>query len=176
MPFQDISIKRKVMSVNMLTSITALVLTAAAFMLYDWFSYRENLVSHLLTTASIVSDYNTGTLIFQDEESAQQSLNALKTEPHIVAAALYDDQGNIYVRYPVSKPLSTFPASPGKLGHHFEGGNLVIFQPSIQGEKRAGTLYLKSDLRGLYQRLRRYGGISSLVLISSIFLALLIST
>ena len=53
MAFQDLPIKRKVMAVIMLTSVSVLVLTAAAFMVYDSVSYRQTMVRSLSTTGSI---------------------------------------------------------------------------------------------------------------------------
>ena len=44
MGFQDQSIKRKTLAVIMLTSVVVLLLTAAAFTVYDLVTYRQNLV------------------------------------------------------------------------------------------------------------------------------------
>src|SRR5690349_25165793 len=126
MPFQNLPIKRKVTLVIMLTSVTVLLLTVAAFMFYDWISYRQNTVLRLSTTASIVADSSTAALLFQDEETAQQLLNALHAESQIIEAALYDDQGKLYVRYPTNRPVNAFPAAPGKPGHSFEDRKSVV--------------------------------------------------
>ena len=176
MAFQDFPIKAKVNAVIMLTCVTVLLLTVVAFVVYDLISFRENLRRSMTTTASMVADQSTASLMFQDEEGAQELLNALHFETQIIAAALYDEQGNLYVHFPVSLSTNAFPASPGESGSKFEAGNLVIFQPSVQNDKRVGTVYLKSDLRGLYQRLRRYGSIAGIVLASSILFALILST
>src|SRR5689334_16096374 len=111
MAFQDLPIKRKVTLVIMLTTVTALLLTVAAFLIYDWLSYRQNIVLRLSTTASIVADSSTAALLFEDEETAQQLLNALHAEPQIVEAALYDEQGKLYVHYPSDHPVDAFPVA-----------------------------------------------------------------
>src|SRR5947199_6942854 len=121
MAFQNLSIKSKVMAVIMLTSVSVLLLTGAAFTLFDLFSYKQTLVRTLSTQASIIANDSTYALLFQDEETAQQNLSAVRAEPHIVAAALYDEQGNLFVRYPASAPTNAFPSAPGSLGHRFEG-------------------------------------------------------
>ena len=48
MGFKDQSIKRKTMAVIMLTSVAVLLLTAAAFTVYDLATYRQNLVAQPL--------------------------------------------------------------------------------------------------------------------------------
>src|SRR6266403_2806669 len=109
MSFQDLPIKRKVMGVILLTSLIALLLTAATYMLYDWVTYRQTIIQNLSTSAAIVANNSTAALLFQDEETAQQNLRALKADPHIVAAALYDKDGRIYAHYSPQDVITQFP-------------------------------------------------------------------
>src|SRR5882672_77161 len=176
MAFQNLPIKRKVMAVIMLTSVVALLLTTTAFMVYDFLSYRQTLVRTLSTTSSIIADESTAALAFKNESDAQQILGALKADSHIVAAALYDELGRLYVRYPPETPISGFPPEPGQTGFHFEPGYVTYFQPVVEKSGWLGTLYLKSDVLALYERLRLYGGIALLVLFGSVLVALAIST
>jgi PAS domain S-box-containing protein len=176
MGLQDIPIKRQVMAVIMLTSATVLVLTGLAFMISDLLSFRQRMVENLATIASIIADQSTAALDFRTEKEAQEILGSLRAEPHIVAAALYDSQDQIFVRYPAGKSISAFPVHSGRTGHRFEPGRLVFFVPVAQEENRLGTLYLVSDLGALYSRLRLYGASSVAVLIGSALVALLIST
>src|SRR6266403_129797 len=176
MAFQDLPIKRQVMAVIMLTSISVLLLTATAFTVYDLVTYRQTMVRPLLTAAAIIADDSAAALLSQDQDLAQQNLAALRVDPHIVAAALYDQRGNLYVRYPSTEPPGAFPPAPGPPGCRFQGGRLVLFQPANEGGARVGTLYLESDLRGFYERLRLFSGIALLVLVGSVLVALAIST
>ena len=176
MAFQDLTIKRKVMAVIMVTSVAVLLFTAAAFMVYDLVTYRQTMVRHLSTDASIIADNSTAALAFKNESDAQQVLAALHADPHVVAAALYDGQGNLYVRYPTNQSQTAFPAAPGQDGQRFEGTSLNIFAPVIKSGARLGTLYLQSDLRAFYTRMRLYSGIALLVLLGSLMVAFIISS
>ena len=53
----------------------------------------------LSTIGKILAANNTATLAFDDCDGAKKILAALKTEPHIVAAALYDEKGNLFWQY-----------------------------------------------------------------------------
>ena len=175
MGIQDQSIKRKTMAVIMLTSVAVLLLTAVAFTTYDLATYRQNLVRNLSATAAIVADHSGPALLLRDEKDARATLASLRADPRILAAALYDSQGKLFIGYPAQAPVSTFPPTPGKSGYRFEGGQLVLFEPVVEGGQRQGMLYLKSDLHTLYARLRFYGGIALLVLFGSALVALAIS-
>ncbi|MGO8931664.1 MAG: ATP-binding protein [Limisphaerales bacterium] len=175
MGFQDQSIKRKTMAVMMLTTVAVLLLTAAAFTVYDLATYRQSLVHSLSATAAILADHSTAALAVRDEKDARATLASLRADPRIVAGALYDAQGNVFAHYPAQTPVSAFPSAPGKGGYRHEGGRMILFEPVTEGGVRLGTLYLRSDLHPLYVRLRFYGGIALLVLFGSILVALVIS-
>jgi nitrate/nitrite-specific signal transduction histidine kinase len=70
-----------------------------------------------------------------------------------------------------------FPQRPGapETTFRFEGDHLVGFQPVMQGKRRLGTLYVRSDLRAIDTRVRFYGGVVALTLLASGLLAYLIS-
>ncbi len=175
MGIQDQSIKRKTMAVIMLTSVAVLLLTAVAFTAYDLITYRQDLVHSLAATAAIIADHSGPALALRDEKDARATLASLRADRRIVAAALYDSQGKLFIRYPAPAPVSAFPQTPGKVGYRFEGGRLVLFEPVVEGGQRLGMFYLKSDLHPLFARLRFYGGIASLVLFGSALVALAIS-
>ena len=173
---ENLPIKRKVMAVVLLTSLSVLVLTAAALMLYDYASFRRTLVRNLSITGSIIADNSTTALDFKVPKDAQEILSALHGDPHIVAAALYDDHDQAFVRYPASRAINSFPLKPGPAGWRFGARSLVLFTPVVQGGKRLGTLYLESDLGALSNRRRIYGTIVLAVLCGSMAVALLISS
>jgi len=163
------------MAVMMLATVLVLLLTAAAFTTYDLVTYRQSLVHSLSATAAILADHSTTALALRDEKDARATLTSLRADSRIVAGALYDGQGNLFVHYPKQAPASAFPSAPAKGGYRYEGGRVILFQPVTEGGMRLGTLYLKSDLHPLYVRLRFYGGIALLVLFGSILVALVIS-
>lgn len=163
------------MAVIMLTSITALLFTAAAFMVYDLVTYQHEMVRHLSTLTSLMAENSTAAITFQHDEDAQNLLAALHTEPHIVEAALYDDKGNLFVRYPTNHPASVFPAKPLPAGQYKEPGHLVFFRPVSEGDRAMGTVYIRADVGALQERLRLYAGIAGLVLVASGLVALGVS-
>jgi signal transduction histidine kinase len=93
-----------------------------------------------------------------------------------VAASLYDTNGKLFAKYPAELPADAFPVAPEQDGYRFEHSHLVGVQPVVQrNNKRLGTLYLKSGLGAMYERLRLYSGIAALVLAVSFLVAYLLS-
>jgi PAS domain S-box-containing protein len=175
MTFQDLPIKRKVMAAIMVTSVTALLLTTAVFMIYDLATFRNSMVRNLRTLSAVVADNSSASLIFKTEKEARETLESLRAERHVIAAAVYDGHDNLFVRYPITEPVTAFPLKSGQPGHHFEGEYLIMYAPIMQDNNRQGTLYLKSDVGALYTQLRLYAGIAVLILVGSTIVALLMS-
>ena len=77
----------------LLTSAAAIVLTCSALILYELITTRGESLQQVATLARIVSANSTAALAFRDDQDAQEVLATLRTEPSIVAAALYDADG-----------------------------------------------------------------------------------
>ena len=160
----------------MLTSITALVLTAASFIAYDLVTFRQSLVRNLKSISTIVAENSTSPLIFDDEDLATKNLSEFKVDPHVRIAALYDADGNLYARYPANAPDSDFPPSAPATGEYLESSRLIVVMPSVEDEKVAGTLYVESTMGAVYERLRLYGGLAALIIFGSALVALGVSS
>ena len=177
MNFRSTPIQRKLMTIILGTSGVVLLLTCTAFISYEFFTFRKTAVLQLSTLGSIVAANSTAALAFDNQDDATEILAALRAEPHIVAACLYDKSGNLFSRYPAGSPDGAFPPAPLKDGYRFEAAHLVGFAPVVQvrGTRRLGTLYLKSDMEAMYERLRLYGGIALLVVAVSSLVAYVLS-
>src|SRR5947209_6531553 len=115
-PFADLSIRQKVVWVIMLTSVSALVLMAAAWMTYDAVTYRSNLVARLNTTGRLLAEASVAMLAHHNVKEANLALAALETDGDVTAAAIYDQNGGLFARYPQNKPDSVFPKEAGTSG------------------------------------------------------------
>jgi signal transduction histidine kinase/CheY-like chemotaxis protein len=174
---KDISIKRKLMLITMLTSGVAVVLSSAGFLIYDLTSFRQSLSQDLTTQAEIIGYNSAAAMAFKDESSATVTLAALQAKQDIVSAVLYTRDGKVFARYfHGNTPPPPLPALPQERGYRIEGSHLEVFQDvSLNGEP-LGILFLQSDMRQWNSRAKRYGIIFlSFVLISGFF-ALLVSS
>ncbi len=165
MAIRDWPIKRKLTAILLLISGLVLLLTSAAFVTYEVVTFRQTIRSQLATRSRILAANSTAALAFANEADAREILGALKYDPHMVAAALYDRNGRILATYPAAPSADLIPAAPQPDGYRFEGGHLVGFTPVAQGEnQRLGTLYIASDTKAVSDALRLSGVIAIVVL------------
>lgn len=177
MAFSNTPIKRKLTALFLLTSGAVVLLTCAAYFAYEYLTFRQTILRQLSTLGEVVAANSTAAVAFGNERDAGEILAALKADPHIVAAGLYDRDGKLLSRYPANLPVDAFPVAPERDGYRFDGAYLAGFQPvAQQGNTRLGTLYLKSDMQAMYERFRLYSGIVAAVVVASLLVAFMVST
>ncbi|HEY6482686.1 MAG TPA: ATP-binding protein, partial [Steroidobacteraceae bacterium] len=175
MTASSIPIRRTLMRMILLSSGAVLALMTVAFCTYEVLTFRHSSVQELQTLSAAIASNSTAALAFDNSDDAADVLTAFKADPHIVAAALYDAHGKVFAVYPHAARHANIPSSPGRIGYGFERDALAGFEPVAQGTERLGTLYVRSDLGAMYARARLYGLILSIVTVSSLLLAYLIS-
>ncbi len=176
MAFEDVPIRRKLMTIILGTSGVVLLIVCSTFLGYEFITFRQASVQQLSTLGQIIATNSTAALAFDNRDDATDVLAALMAERHVVSASLYDKQGRLFAHYPAGAAEAAFPVRPGADGYHFEPGSLVGFAPVVQVKgQRLGTLYLKSDMAALYDRLRLYGGIAVLAIIAASLVAYILS-
>ena len=175
MKHRELPIKRKIMALTMLISLVVLVIAVGTFITYDLISFRASMVRHFTTLALVTADDTTAALAFRNEKDASETLSSMRLEPQVVAAALYDSNGKLFVRYPTNMPIASFPDAPAGGGYRFQDGYLFLFQPVVRDNNVLGRLYLKSDLRFFYSRVKIYSAMAALIILGSLLLALVLS-
>jgi signal transduction histidine kinase len=168
---RDASIRQRLIAIILLICGAVSLLTCASFSAYEFFTFRQSTSANLTTVGSILASNSTAALTFANSEDAAEILAALQAEPHIRAAGLYDENGNLLAQYPSNLPTGVLPATPEADGNRFSGGFLISFQPVVHESKRIGTLFLKSDMDAMYERFALYGSIVAMVIAASFLLA-----
>jgi len=165
------------MAIMLLTTAAAIVLTCSALILYELFTSRDESLEQIATLARVVSANSTAALAFRDEQDAQEVLGTLRTEPSIVAAALYDPNGKMLAAYAASGTQGAlYPQRLGPDGYRFTSGRLEGFEPvSESSDHRLGTLYVRADTGVLYARFWLWGAIAAAAMVASMLLAYFLS-
>ena len=156
LPVRNISIKRKLMAIVMLTCMLALTVVGSAFVFWEWRGLRSNLVEKLLTEAQITADNCKAALTFEDAGDADKTLKALKADSSIVFGCVYKKNGDVFVSYARTEAEKTQLAIPVKEpGHDFSNHLLTVFEPIVLDKETIGTVCLRSDLSPMYAALKR---------------------
>ena len=151
---RDLSIRAKLLSVTMITTGVALITATAVFVLWDRHEYRSTVVSRLETLADAVATNSASSLLFMDLPSAKDTLEALRSEPTIPAACIYDADGALFAVYRRSDIGGPVPAPHLDIQNvAFGDDTLSVFRPIIADNQTVGSIWVQSDLSALDSRL-----------------------
>lgn len=173
---QSMSVKRRLTRVILTACLGVLGFTCIALFIFEVRSYRSETARNLAMAANIIAENSAGVLLFDDQKTASEILGGLRAEPGITVAALFDKKGKLYATYPKQISRELFPQNIGNDGIELKMFELTVQLPVMQDAARVGTIYLKGNLVGTYQRLSAYGVVILGVGACSIMVALLLSS
>src|SRR5438552_3035274 len=93
------SIATRLTMMNMLVSGAALLLACAGFFAYDQVTFREGLVHTLSAQAQIIASNSVSAMLFNDPQTASNTLSALRNSPNIASAGILTSEKHMFARY-----------------------------------------------------------------------------
>jgi signal transduction histidine kinase len=169
------SITRKLTMLILVISSIVVLLTCGTLLTYEVVTFRRGMIQSLTTVARVIATNSTAALTFDNRGDAANVLSALAAEPHLVAAALYDQDGHLFAKYPTDLADSDFPAAAAPAGSRYTFTDLSLYQPVLAGTRQIGTVYLRSDLAAMYERFTLYGALMIGVIVLSGGVAVLLA-
>ncbi len=175
------SISSKLLRMNVVVATIALVLACTSFVLYDAYSFRQNLVHRLAAEAEIIGSNSVSALTFDDAESARTTLAALRNSPEIVSALIVTPSGARFAAYrrdSKAPEIVLMPLTENQLVSNWNRGDdhLLIGSRIILEGRTAGVVYLEADTLEINRRIRRYILIAAAILVLCLLVALVLTS
>ena len=120
-----VPIRRKLSRITLITTGAALLVTTVLFLAGEVVATRQSSLQQLQILNEAIASNSTAALAFDVPEDARTVLSAFRSDPHIVAAALYKPDGQLFVTYPDAAAADAVPQSPGAAGYSLAGSSLI---------------------------------------------------
>jgi signal transduction histidine kinase/CheY-like chemotaxis protein len=138
------SIRSKLVSAVMATTLAALLVSIAVIIGYDLRSYQRALLNDLSTQAELVGHMTSAALTFDDPRLANENLALLRTRPMVRAAAIYDANGDLFASYRAQDEVRAMPAQLSGAPSS-DRDDLVVHQRIVENGETLGTVYLRAE-------------------------------
>ncbi|MGH7995865.1 MAG: ATP-binding protein [Opitutaceae bacterium] len=174
--FKDLSITTKLRSMIVAAVFVAVAATSAVYVVFETHGFRRNAAVAEIVRAKILAVNSTAALAFSSPKDAMEILGALKTDPHVVNAAIYDGAGRpfaVYSREPTSKFAGFRAVDRGT--YRFGPNSIEVWVPIELGGKSIGTLAIRRNLDDLAARLRGFAFLALAVTGVAAFAAFLLA-
>ncbi|MEN6386496.1 MAG: ATP-binding protein [Phycisphaerales bacterium] len=170
------TIKYKLLTIVMFACFTGLVIAGIAFIGWNQNMLRIRLVENLSTRAEMVAENCKVSLAFQDKKDAENILESMHVDAHIVFGGIFDDKGKLFAAY--FRNDNMIKKIPENLNAHFvfEKNQLTVFRAIILDNQQIGTVCLQTDLGSISTSLNHSINIIAMVIAASLLAVFLIST
>ena len=173
----DISIKGKLVIMQVFTSLLVLSIFFAVYILTDIKDYKERKVNSIVSLAKVIGTNSVSVIQFQDNEAAKEILAELiRVSPEIVYAGILDRNGKNFASYSRTGTDSLI-VSPPEMGDkkvEFEGKHLFVKSEIIVDRVLIGYVSLGVQLTELESIKQSKYKIATLLLLISVAFSVLI--
>src|SRR5687767_6972520 len=145
------SIRLKITSLVLISTLAALLLSAIALGYYTVHDYSRRKLIDVRTQAAIVARACAPALSFNDPKEAKRDLELLRERPDVEQVALYAADGKLFASYSRAGEAEAVPPIASPPGHRIQGDYITIVHPIVEDGQVLGTLVLKA----LYEVNRR---------------------
>ncbi len=174
---RKLTIKRKLITIIMLTSVTAVLIAESIFMGYSIYTHRKNLMNDLTSLAEVIGNNCKVILEFDVPEDASKVLSTLDARESIIFARIYRADDSILATYQRQKDIVIDrPGYPKDSKNLYKNGFLHIFHQVHLNEKVIGTIYLQDDMRHINSVIIGYVITLIIALIIALFTAFILSS
>ena len=144
---RNITIKQKLTLILMFTCLVVLLMAITSILIWEWIEKRHDMISDLNSHAAIIADSSKTEIISVDKQAVTKVLSALRTDPAVVYACIYDGQDNLFAEYQRGDITQKFQAPPPEKNKHiFTRDYLCMFKQIELDGAKIGSIYLQADL------------------------------
>ncbi len=174
--FQGLSIKRKLLTILLLTSVLSLLLATAGYWLLDWIALRATMEKHVSRMADMVAMQCSRPVHEGDLVSLNDSLALLQSDSSVVAAWLVDRQGKELAVFPKAHPEKLPPLmAPGTAPEWRPSGTLYLNRMVRHQGREVGVLWIKSETELFFADQYYHFRMGTAVLIAGVLLSFVVS-
>jgi signal transduction histidine kinase len=174
------SIAGKLTWMNVVVSGTALVLAYFAFLAYDLYTLRRNLIESLSANAALVGANSITALLFDDRQAAENTLSALRQTPQVVWAIIQRPDGSWFARYmrdSNAPPDLQYSLTANETNRYWMSpASVLLGRRIIFAGKPIGAVYLLAETSALRNGMLQFGMLAVPILLLCFIIALAVTS
>jgi diguanylate cyclase (GGDEF)-like protein/PAS domain S-box-containing protein len=175
---RNLSIKKKLLSIQLYSSISGLFLVALILLFFEISEFKQNTQDDISTMAELIGNRSTAALMFDDIGLAKENLATLAQLPIFHSACLYDKHGQVFasIMQPSHHTGKPCPVEDEQQRTFYDGTFLYVYEPIILDSEAIGAVYIHVDLISTFLRKLRYLGLLFTVLFITTVVTFLLTT
>jgi len=174
--FSRLSIRQKLTAMLMIASAVVLLLSSAAFVIWDFYRFRADMQADLVTEAQLVLDNTEAAITFNDPDAAAETLEMLEIHPHTQLACLYLPSGRVFAWKSFREPIDICPATVTAGAVQITSNRMFVTEQRSRGRDPGALLLIGVDLNAHRARIRTQATAVAAILVAGLLVSFLLST
>ncbi len=171
---KNASIRTKLRWIHLLSTGTALAVISTLLIVHESVEFREQLIQNLQVQARITADNTTAALVFNDSNTVQEILAALRASPDILQAGVYSPDKTLFAAFaadPGRYPPAIWTGSQG-VTTTLDG--IELAQPILQRGRSLGVLVIQASTHRFHTNVRWHSLVTALAAGVALMVSLLL--
>ncbi|ADI28794.1 EAL domain-containing protein [Methylotenera versatilis] len=152
MLLRDFKIGKKLLLINLISASFTMTLLILSIAIIALITNRNNLIQDLKIQSRILGESLSASIAFNDAQSAQHLLEALRWSPYIQKVVVLNREGQTFSSYPLQVKIDLNQ----KLTFWNSLSNVVIQQPIGVSNQQVGQIYIVASLHHIYIQLGKF--------------------
>jgi signal transduction histidine kinase/DNA-binding response OmpR family regulator/HPt (histidine-containing phosphotransfer) domain-containing protein len=187
--FERSSLNKKLTIISFLSTGTALLFVFVAFAVTSVLNHRKDEGMQLSSFAGVIGTNSVDALAFNDRNSAQATLSALKAKEEISNATLFDRNGKVFARYVAPGRAEDMFASVDPVGmgeealaeanaqgSAFWSTRMRLYRQVSGATAQVGVVMIEADLSNMWLDIFKSLGVIAAAMGGSLTVALLLAS
>lgn len=176
MSFHDYSLRVKLTTVIVLTSVLTLALASLAFLINDRKSFEAGLVANSTLMADIMAGNSASAVTFDDPETGAEVLATAAADENILWAVIALPDGSQFAAYSQSDQTGVIALPQvDETGLIMDTDYFTVKRPIVSAGGNIGHVWIRSSLSELTERFWWFLEISALVLLAASLVGLTVA-
>ncbi len=173
--FQDLSIKLKLISIQLFTTLFILVFFVSIYLFSQYHQYESRAFTRMSTLAEILGSNSISALLFFDNDAAVDVLESLETQTDVLNAVVYDHNSEVFARFDRKGHLDYSFGSVEVEDKRALDGYFLLTKQIVFDDFKVGWIALRLDSSNRQAELLEALWQSFLLFIAGLILAALLS-
>jgi len=172
------SISGRITALVVFVSGTALLLAYVSYLVYDFYSLRHNLIESIDAQANLIGIDCETALLFDDQQTAEATLSALRGSPSILTAKIFQANGSPFASYTRRGSNANWTIAArlpsGQTSAFWIQNDTVVLGHAITSDgKLIGSVYIQAQTGDVAHSAAQFGLFSAGILAVCFAIALL---
>ena len=187
--FERSSLNKKLTIISFMSTGIALLFVFIAFAVTSLLNHRKDEGMQLSSFAGVIGTNSVDALLFNDRNSAQNTLSALKAKDDISSAMLFDKKGKLFASYaPAGRDEAAEPEAPempldedalaeaNRQGSTFWSTRMRLYRPVMGNNYQIGIVMIEADLTTMWMDILKSLGVIAAAMGGSLLVAMMMAS